>query len=74
MFSLLDSIDRGGGGEATRPKLRVTHSEFGVSLVAAALLVDTMAAMSDGLNVFAYEGEIKSLSNNFQRLLKQYKK
>lgn len=74
MFSLFDSIDRGGGGDAIRPKLRARHSEIGVPLVAATLLVDTMAATSDILNVLAYEGEIGSLAKNFQRLVKQYTK
>ena len=74
MLSLMDSIDRGGGGEAIRPKLRARHSEIGVPFVAAALLVDTIATASDNLNVHAYDGEIRSLGDNFQRYLKLYQK
>jgi hypothetical protein len=70
MLSLLESIDRGGGGDAARPKLRVQHSKFGVPLVAATLLVDIIAVARDGLNLSAYDAEIESLGDNFQRLLK----
>jgi len=73
MLSLIDSIDRGGGGEAICPKLRARHSEIGVPFVAATLLVDMMAVASDTLNVLAYEHEIRSLDHNFKRFIKKYK-
>ena len=74
MLSLMDSIDRGGGGEAIRPKLRAKSSEIGVPFVAATLLADAMAAAGDTLNVVAYEREIRLLAKGFQRFLKKYKK
>ncbi len=71
MLSLKDSIDRGGGGEAIRPKLRARHSKIGVPFVAASLLLELMTSVRDSLNVHAYDNEIRTLGDNFQQFLKE---
>ena len=71
MLSLKDSIDRGGGGEAIRPKLRARHSKIGVPFVAASLLLELMTSVRDSLNVHAYDNEIRTLGDSFQQFLKE---
>ncbi len=74
MRSLGESIDRGGGGEAVRPKLRARHAEIGVPFIAATLLAQVMEATSKCLGVHAYDNDIRSLGNDFQRFLDQQQK
>jgi hypothetical protein len=70
MYSLKDSLDTAGGGEAVRPKLRARHDLIGVPRLAATLLVETLGFASEVLDVHAFEREITSLGDYFNRLLK----
>ncbi len=71
MNSLYDSITRGGGMDAVRPKLRATKSSTSIALLASALIADLLLVAGEALNVSAYEKSAQALSDRSLRLSKE---
>jgi len=62
-----ESMERGGGGFAVRPKHRMSSPRDKASRLAAGLLCDLLALMTQILDVSSYDREIERLSRSLSK-------